>query len=242
MKPDDFHTTRWSVVLAAAGDDPDAARTALADLCEAYWYPLYAYARRRGLSPEAAEDGVQGFFAAFLEKAWAGAADPARGRFRAFLLTAFRRHLGKERDRERAAKRGGGRRPLSLDFGDGERRYASEPAHVETPETLFERRWALTLLERVLAGLAAEMTGAGKTETFEALAAHLPGAGEAPPHAETAGRLGKTEAAVKVAVHRLRARYRERLREEIAQTVASPAEIDDEIRSLLAALSAPSGR
>jgi RNA polymerase sigma factor (sigma-70 family) len=236
----DFHTTHWSVVLAARGEDTAVSRDALSQLCGTYWYPLYAYARRRGLRTEEAEDGVQGFFASFLQKGWAGAADPERGRFRTWLLTAFRRHLGHERDRARAVKRGGDRTILRLDFDDGERRYSLEPAHVDTPERLFDRRWALTVLDRALAGLREEMRRAGREDRLDALRSFLPGAAEEPiAHREAAERLGITENAAKVAVHRLRTRYRDRLRAEIAETVARPEDVDPEIQDLLRALAGP---
>ncbi|MHC4858888.1 MAG: RNA polymerase sigma factor [Planctomycetota bacterium] len=231
---DDFHTTRWSVVLAAGSRETAESREALAALCETYWFPLYAYARRRTGSRDRAEDLTQGFFAELLEKGWVATADPGRGRFRAFLLTALKRHMGHAAERERALKRGGGRPPLRLDFEDGERRYSLEPVHDLTPDRVFERRWALTLLDRVLGRLGEEMEKGGRAEAFAALRTYL--TGEGPAHRETAKRLGMSEGAVKTAVHRLRRRYRELLRAEIAETVAEPAEVDDEIRHLLGAL------
>ncbi len=233
---DDFHTTHWSMVIEAGRKDSAGADAALSDLCEAYWYPLYAYARRRGLPAEEAEDRTQGFFAALLEKEWIVRADPERGRFRAFLLTAFKRHLGRERARERTQRRGGGRTTLRLDFEDGERRYSLEPTHVDTPERLFDRRWALTLLAGTMGRLAAEFEEDGKAELFREIKVFLPGADAAGPQAEIAERLGMTTGAVKVAVHRLRTRYRECLRTQIAQTVESASEIDEELGELLASL------
>jgi RNA polymerase sigma-70 factor (ECF subfamily) len=229
---DDFQTTHWSVVLAAG--EPGGGE-ALAELCESYWHPLYAFARRKGNDPEVARDLTQGFFAMLLEKNWVADADPDRGRFRAFLLTAFRRYVGHERERGRAKKRGGGRRQLSLDFEDGERRYTLMPSHDLTPERIFERRWAITLLDLALEGLAREWEEAGRSELFAALRPRLAG-GEAAPYAEVAERFGMTEAAVKVSVHRLRARYRELLRIEVGRTLADPSEVDDEIRRLKSAL------
>jgi RNA polymerase sigma-70 factor (ECF subfamily) len=231
-----FETTRWSMILAAGKAGDDGAREALARLCETYWYPLYAHARRKGNPPEVAEDLTQGFFAELLEKGWVGAADPQRGRFRTFLLTAFRRHLSRARDRDGAKKRGGDRRRLSLDFEDGERRYSLEPVHDLTAERVFDRRWALTLLDRVLGLLRERMEECGRERQFAALRPFLPGGGEGRPYAEIAGELGLTEGAVKVAVHRLRARYRDLLRAEIGETVEDPGRVDDEIRDLMAAL------
>jgi len=231
-----FAPTRWSVVVAAGGHGTADTHAALTTLCEAYWYPLYAWARRRGRAAADAEDLTQGFFAELLEKGWVEAADPGRGRFRAFLLTAFKRHAGRMRDREAAQKRGGDRVRLSLDFDDGERRYALEPAHETTAERVYERRWALTLLERVLDGLRREAEEAGKGGPFLALCGFLPGGTDDRSYAEVAEGLAMTEGAVKVAVHRLRARYRDRLRAEVAETVATPDEVDAELEALLAAL------
>jgi RNA polymerase sigma factor (sigma-70 family) len=233
-----FRTTRWSVVVAAGGAEAVAAREALATLCSTYWYPLYAFARRRGADREKAADLVQGFFAALIEKDWAGDADPERGLFRAFLLTAFKRFCAKERRRDAAERRGGGRVLLSLDFDDGESRFAAEPASDADPERAFERRWALTLLARAFERTRAEFDGAARADLFAALVPHLGGAGAARPYAEIAASLGMTEGAVKVAVHRLRARHREHVRAEIRDTVADDAAVDDEIRHLMQAVAA----
>ena len=232
----DFAPTRWSVVVAARGDDTAGTRAALETLCEAYWYPLYVWARRRGKSAADAEDLTQGFFVALLEKRWVEAADPARGRFRAFLLTAFRRYAGRVRERDAAQKRGGDRRRLSLDFDDGERRYALEPSHVQTPERLYERRWALTVVERVFDGLRRDEETAGRGEAFVQLRGFLPGGIDTRPHREVAALLGTTEGALKVALHRLRGRYRERLRAEVAETVAEADDVDAELEALVRAL------
>jgi RNA polymerase sigma factor (sigma-70 family) len=230
-----FATTRWSLVVAAGatGGSPEA-REALETLCGACWFPLYAFARRTGAAREEAEDLVQGFFALLLEKGWLRQADRERGRFRTFLLAAFRHHAAHERDRGRAQKRGGGARLLSLDFAAGETRYLSEPAVDETPERLYERRWALALLDRALEGLRASYAG-DRAAVFEALRPHLTG-GEPPSLAETGAAIGLSEGATKVALHRLRRRYRDVLRATIAETVADPGEVDDEIHHLLAAL------
>lgn len=230
-----FATTRWTVVLAAGTRDAPSARAALETLCATYWYPLYALARRRGADRERSADLVQGFFAALLEKGWVGDADPARGRFRAFLLTAFLRFCAKEHEKETAQKRGGGVRPLSLDFDAGETRFQAEGPTDLAPERVFERRWALTLLGRALERTRAEFDGE-RAATFDALVPFIGGPGDARPYAEIAVRLGSTEGAVKVAVHRLRARYREHLRTEIRDTVHDDAAVDDEIRHLMEAL------
>jgi RNA polymerase sigma-70 factor (ECF subfamily) len=231
-----FATTRWSLIAAARDPDAPEARQALAELCGLYWYPLYAYIRRRGHDHAGAEDLTQGFFAHLLERHDWAAADPARGRFRSFLLAACQHFLANEHDRATAQKRGSGRQPLSLDFADADGRYAREPAHDQTPERLFERRWALTLLEQVLAGLREEYESSGKGRLFEALKGSL--GGPEVPYAAVAADLGLSEGAVKVAAHRLRQRYRDRLRAAIAETVAGEEQVDEELRDLFAALGA----
>lgn len=210
------------------------SRRALAELCEVYWHPLYAFIRRRGLSPVDAQDLTQEFFAELLEKETLRVADRQRGRFRTFLLTAISHFLSNQRRKAEARKRGGNRRILSLDFAKGERLYSLEPFHDLTAEKIYERRWAMTLLEQVLDRLRDESVAAGKKEQFDALAPYLGGSRETVPYQEIAGRLKMTEGAVKVAVHRLRRRCRDVLRKEIAQTVADPAEIDHELQSLFA--------
>jgi len=231
-----FASTRWSIVAAAGRKESPEARAALAVLCQAYWYPLYAYARRRLARADDAQDLTQEFFARLLEKDYLQGADPHRGKFRSFLLTAFKHFLAKEHERAAAQKRGGGRQPLSLDFQDGERRYHHEPADPTTPEMLYERRWALTLLEQALARLRQEFTSAGKEQLFEALKGTLTGDGTAEPYARIGQDLGLSEQSVKTAVHRLRRRYQELLRAEVAHTVASPEEVEDELRDLFAAV------
>ena len=231
-----FTTTHWSVVRAAGRDDSSQARAALEKLARAYWYPLYAFVRRLGKSPHDAEDAVQAFFAQCLEKNYVGAADQAKGRFRSFLLLALKRFLGHERERARALKRGGGEAVVALDGLTAEQRYALEPADQMSADRLYERRWALALLEQVLARLRSEHVAAGRLETFEQLKGWLTSGGRGTPYAELAGRLGMRESAVKVSVHRLRRRYRELLEEEIAQTVASSEEVEEERRHLLAVL------
>jgi RNA polymerase sigma-70 factor (ECF subfamily) len=232
-----FATTRWSIVVAAGAGEDTEGRAALESLCGAYWYPLYAFERRRGTAAADAQDLVQGFFAELLEKDVLRQADRERGRFRTFLIAAFRHFASREREKGRALKRGGGRRILPLDFEDGESRYLREPVDARTPETIYERRWALTLLDGALGRLREEHRAAGREDLFEALRGTLgAGGGPAEPYAALGERLGMSEGAVKVAVHRLRRRYREVLRAAIAETVADPSEVDDEIRHLLEAL------
>ncbi len=231
-----FATTHWSVVLAAGRQPSPQSQAALATLCETYWYPLYAYARRRGLSAEDAEDATQGFFAALLEKHYLRSVDRERGRFRSFLLTAFTRFIAKERERALAQRRGGARKVLSLDVELAERRYALEPAEGWTPEKVYERRWALTVLETVMARLRRECSEAGKGHLFESLKSFLTGEPGAPAYRDVANKLGMTQGAIKVAVHRLRRKHRELLRWEVAQTLPDASALDDELGILLAAL------
>ncbi|MEQ8763200.1 MAG: sigma-70 family RNA polymerase sigma factor [Planctomycetota bacterium] len=230
-----FATTRWSVVLQAGRDSSPPARTALETLCESYWYPLYVFARRWGQDPEAACDSTQAFFARFLEKDYLGDVDRNRGRFRSFLLASFKNHLNNEHHYANAKKRGGGIQKLSLDVDSAEQRYALEPSHAVTPERVFERRWALTVLESVLQKLEAHYRDSGKEELFAALKGTLVG-GRDDSYRELGEKLDMTEGAIKVAVHRLRSRYRDTLRAEIADTVSNDEEIDEEMRYLLAAL------
>ena len=212
-----FPTTQWSRV-ARAGDPADAgAREALEGLCRDYWYPLYAFARRRGLGPEDACDVVQGFLADLIERGDLSAADRERGRFRGFLRAACGHYLAHRREHDRALKRGGGRRTVSIDQVDAEGRYGREPAHGLTADRLFERRWALAMLEGVLARLESEMAGAGKADLFSRLRPMLEGGDTAGSYRAIASASGMTEGAVKVTAHRLRARYRELLRAEVAR-------------------------
>ena len=233
-----FATTHWSVVLAAGHKSSPDAQAALSTLCQTYWYPLYAFVRRQGCSPHDAQDLTQEFFARFLEKNYLGDVHRERGRFRSFLLAALKHFLANEWDRARALKRGGGREFVSLDEHAAESRYALEPRDELSADKIYERRWALMVLERVLGRLKQEFADAGKAAQFQLLKNALPGGQGSVPYAEVAARLNTTEEAVKVAVHRLRKRYREMLRAEIAQTVAGPGEIEDEIRHLFSALSA----
>jgi RNA polymerase sigma-70 factor (ECF subfamily) len=235
MQPPEFASTRWSLVLAAGKREPEA-RAALEALCTAYWYPVYGYVRRRVGRPEDAQELTQAFFASLLERNALALADPDRGRFRAFLLTACKNFLNNEWDKQRAQKRGGGRGTLSLDFAQGEERLRLEPADHDTPERWYERQWALALLDRVLGLLREEFSSEGRAGQFDRLKNYLGGQEPATPYSELAAHLGVSEGAARVIVHRLRRRYRELLRAEIAETVAGEEEIDDEIHRLFAAL------
>ncbi len=231
-----FVTTHWSVVVSAGRNDTTRARDALARLCQVYWHPLYAYARRLGHSPHDAQDLTQEFFARLLGKNYLAEADESRGRFRSFLLGAFKHFLANEWDKARAQKRGGGQIPIPIDPAMSETAYGYEPADNSTADRIFERRWALTLLAEVLRRLREEHVRDGRVKLFEALKPTLTEASGTVRYAAIASTLGMSEGAVKVAVHRLRQRYREVLRAEIAETVAGPGEVEDELRNLFAAL------
>jgi RNA polymerase sigma factor (sigma-70 family) len=231
-----FETTSWSVILKAASDDDADARLALALLCEAYWYPVYAYIRRQGADQADAEDLTQAYFARFLDKRVVREVRPERGRFRAFLLVSVRNFLHNERDRVRAQKRGGGRRLISLDAEVAEGRLQSLPVDTLTPETLFERSWAQTVIERVREHLMQDAARRGTAERTARLCPYLTGAEPEGGSAPLAREWGVSETAVRVALHRLRQRFGRLLREEIARTVEEPGEVDDEVRRLLAVL------
>ena len=231
-----FLTTHWSVVLGAGEESSPAATEALEKLCRAYWYPLYAYVRRRGFAAPDAQDLTQEFFARLVEKHYLAGVDRSKGKFRTFLLAALEHFLANQWRDARAQKRGGGQTLLSLDDAAAETRYHLEPVDCDTPEKIYERRWALTLLEQTLSRLREECRATDKTQLFDELKGVLSGEESERTYAEIAARLGMTEGAVKAAVHRLRQRYGTLLREEIAQTVASPEEIDEEIRHLFAAV------
>jgi RNA polymerase sigma-70 factor (ECF subfamily) len=231
-----FATTHWSVVLAAGETASPRAEEAMASLFRVYWYPLYAYVRRQGHDPATSQDLVQEVFLALLEKNQLAAVKPAKGRFRSYLLAAANHLLANEWHRRHRQKRGGGQTPVTLDSLAAEERYRLEPADHRAPDRLYERRWALALLDDVFARLRSEWADAGKGATFDVLRVFLSGDQDTPGFAAAGAQLGWSEGAARVAVHRLRQQYRKRLRERIAQTVASPDEIEHEIRHLLQVL------
>jgi RNA polymerase sigma-70 factor (ECF subfamily) len=232
-----FVTTHWSVVLSARDRNSPNSDAALQTLCRTYWFPLYAFVRRLGHSPHDAQDFTQEFFARLLQKEYLNAAASEKGRFRTFLLVALKRFLANEWNRQHAQKRGGTATVVSMDQELAESRFAAEPAHSLQPDVLFDRQWAMTLLERTMTRLHDEYVASGRAKLFELLRGCLAKDESALPYAEIATRLKLTEAAVKMAVQRLRARYREILRAEIADTVASPEEIEEEIRHLFSTFS-----
>jgi len=235
---DIFATTRWTVVLAAGRKSDTQARAALEELCRTYWFPLYAYIRRHGHSKEDAEDLTQAFFARFLAKNYLAGLDAERGRFRAYLLAALKHFLANEHDKSQRQKRGGGATLLALDWQDADTRYQIEPADQLSPDKLYDRAWAVTLLERVILRLREENSAAGRAKLFDRLKPFLMVGKGAIPYPPAAADLDLTEGAVRVAVHRLRRRYRELLREEIAQTLAAPRLVEEELSGLFAAFSA----
>jgi DNA-directed RNA polymerase specialized sigma24 family protein len=231
-----FPSTHWSLIRRAGSPVPRQARTALAELCSTYWYPIYAFIRRRGNGPDESLDLTQGYFARLLEKGTIVAAAPERGRFRAFLRTDCQRFLIDQHRRKTAKCRG--TPTISIDARSAEERYRFEPSHTLTPERLFDRAWALTLLDRVLDRLSGEYATRDRSELFEHLKIVLTHGKGAVPAATLAARLGKSEQAVNTAVHRLRRRYREILEEQIAATLDDPSELEGEIRSLFDAITA----
>jgi RNA polymerase sigma factor (sigma-70 family) len=237
LNQDIFVTTRWTMVLRAARSDTTRAVAALEDLCQAYWYPLYAYARHRGYSPHDAEDLTQGFFARILKLNSLAQVGREKGKFRAFLLASMNHFLADEWDRASAQKRAA-QRTISLDAEMAEHRYRSEPADKLTPERVFERRWAMTLLENVVQRLRSEYAASGQDALFMETRFAITGDKNVVPYTALASRLGMTEEALRVAVHRLRQRYRRALREEIAQTVTDASEVTEELNYLRRILSA----
>ncbi len=231
-----FATTRWSVVLAAGHSSAPGAQEALETLCRTYWYPLYVYVRGQGRSAHDAQDLTQEFFARLLEKKYLRLADSDRGKFRAFLLKSLKHFLVNEWEKARAQKRGGGDSAIPLDAEVAESRYAAEPVQALTIDEIYEKRWALTLIEAVLARLRENYQASGRLPVFEALKGLIWGDTSTLSYPEAALRLDLTEGALKVAVHRLRTRYRELLRAEIAQTVATPGEVDEELHHLVGVL------
>jgi DNA-directed RNA polymerase specialized sigma24 family protein len=231
-----FPTTCWSRVAHASDPSDPEASIALEGLCRDYWYPLYAFVRRRGFSPDDAGDLVQGFLTDLLERRDLADADRERGRFRSFLRTACAHYLAHQRERDQALKRGGGRRTISINLPEAEGRYVRELSHELTAERLFERRWALDLLGHVLARLEGEAVESGKGRLFNYLRPTLEGDDRAESYRDVGTALGLSEGAVKVAAHRLRARYRDLLREEVGRTVVDPAEVDAELTDLICSL------
>jgi RNA polymerase sigma factor (sigma-70 family) len=231
-----FPTTRWTLVIAAGGTESPLERgAALENLCRAYWYPVYAFIRRRDHAQEQAQDLTQEFFVRVLGGTFFERADPNKGRFRSFLLGAVTNFLADAKDRERSQKRGGGTPALSFDFETGESNYAREPRHEETPERIFQRRWARTLLDRVVSHLESEFQSTGKGDLFRNIKGCLAGEGDG-RYAELAQKLHLSESGVKSAVRRMRQRYRTLLRDEVMSTVADPGEVDEELRFLLQAI------
>lgn len=232
-----FHTTHWTVVLAAREKNGATAHEALGRLCTTYWFPLYAFIRRQGSSPHEAEDLTQGFFCHFLEKNPLVNVRPSAGKFRSFLLICLKNFLANERERANARRRGGGQPLISLDSRDAETRFSLEPADNRTPEAVFERRWAFAVIERTITELRHEYAGGGKSDLFEALQGFLPCGQGSVSRVELAAKRGVTMGAIDVAIHRLRLRFGALLREQVAQTVSSEAEVEEEIRYLISVLS-----
>ena len=239
-----FHTTRWTMVMRAAQSQAPGGASALAKLCRTYWYPLYMFARRRGYSPEDAQDVTQGFFLHLLEHRALAGIDRLKGKFRSFLLASFQNHLSDQVDRARRFKRGGDKEFVWLDAEEAEQRYRLEPVEYLTAEKMFDARWAVTLLAEVLNRLRQEYATAGKTPTFEALNVFLDpvNSGTPPSYEEVASRLQISTGAVKTLIHRLRKRYTALLREEVGRTVSDAAEVDEEIHALCEALIVSEGR
>lgn len=232
-----FETTQWSLVFAASEQVGMTRNELLSDLCGRYWRPLYIYARQSGQTSHAAEDLIQGFFAHLLSSDALVIADKDRGRFRTFLLSSLQNYIRKQYARSTAAKRGGGQRMLSLDIRDAEGELANQPSSLSTPESAFERQWALTVLDEAMSSLAQRYSLRGKSDVFKSLARYLSTDRENVSYTETASQLGMTSGAVKVAVHRLRREYREQLRRVVASTIRDEQDVSDELDSLLRSLS-----
>jgi RNA polymerase sigma-70 factor (ECF subfamily) len=233
---DQLSTTQWSQIIAARDGDDTESRQALESLCQTYWKPLYAFIRHQGVEPEEACDLTQAYFTELLEKDFLADVDAEKGRFRSFLFSSLRHFLSHERERARALKRGGGTLTLSLDLKSGERSYSVHPATLETPEDVFEYRWAMTVITQALERLEEESLTAGTGRQFKQIKPYLTSMSPQVPYKEMAEELGMSEGAVKVAVHRLRRRFAQSLRDELYQTVADPADVDDELRHMLSIL------
>jgi len=232
-----FTTTHWSVVLAAADHTSSDVSDALAELCRTYWYPIYAYVRRKGYEVADSQDLTQEYFARFLEKNYLGVVDRRKGKFRSFLLASLEHFLAKEWTKNHRLKRGGGKVIIAWDAFKAEERYALEPPDNWTAERIYERRWALTVLEQAMAALAAEYSSAGKTELFEELRPFISGDDDDISYGDLAQRLEMSEGAMRVAAHRLRQRYAESVRAEVGRIVQRPEEVEEELGNLFAALS-----
>jgi RNA polymerase sigma-70 factor (ECF subfamily) len=230
-----FATTQWSLIVAAADGSPEERSEALADLCRQYWQPVYLYLRRRGADREKAADLTQGFFAKLIEKNYIGDANRERGRFRTFLLVSVQHYAANEWDRDRALKRGGGQSPVSIDGVEGEEVFRIEPSHEETPERLFNRRWARALVDACLARLREETTRPGDVQRLDRLLPLLTGESDL-GYREVAGELEMSEGAARVYAYRVRKQFREILRDEVARTVTDPSHVEDELRHLFAVL------
>lgn len=241
--PRRFETTHWSLVLAAREAEPAAARHALEALCETYWYPLYAHIRRAGHTPADAEDLTQAFMARLIERRWFEAATREKGRLRSFMLRSLDNFLSNQARSRRAARRGGGTTIVPIEPGEGERRYVREPPDLDTPDVVFDRQWALAIIEGAIEKLAADADARGRRREFDTLRSALAGEADRGDYAGWARTLGTSEGAVKVAVHRLRRRFRDRVRRAIAATLAEPAHagIDEELDHLLRVLRRPAG-
>lgn len=232
-----FHTTHWTIVLAAREKDGTVAREALASLCSTYWYPLYAFIRRNGIPPHEAEDLTQEFFYRFLERDSLTYVRPTAGKFRSFLLACLKNFLANERERAQAQRRGGGRTIIPLDTVEAQARYAQETIDQRTPEAFFERRWAFAVLERTMTELRREYATAQKSDVFEALQGFLPGGRGDFSRAELAASRDMSVGALDVAIHRLRQRFGALLREQVSRTVSADTEVDEELRYLISLLS-----
>ena len=227
-----FATTQWSIVRAVNHENTAAANSALQELCQTYWYPLYTYVRRQGNDANTAADLTQAFFADLLQRDDLKNVDPSLGKFRSFLLTALKHFMINQWDKAQAQKRGGGKAPLSLDFGEADNRYRLEPSHAQTPDLIYQKQWAKTLLERVSKTLRSDFSNRGKGHQFDKLKKFLAGKNSDETLGEAADQLEMSEVAVKVAVHRMRQRFGEILRAEIENTVSTPEEVDSEIQQL----------
>lgn len=232
---DIFATTHWTVVLAAGKRSTPQADHALEELCRTYWFPLYAYVRRRGHTREDSEDLTQAFFARFLEKNYLGNLDSDRGKFRAFLLASLKHFLANEWDKSQRQKRGGSAAHLSLDWQTADTQFQIASQAEPSPDKAYDREWAVTLLEKVVSRLQSECSTDGRTKQFAELKIFLTAGKGALPYSDAARKLNSDEGAVRTAVHRLRKRYRELLREEISQTLANPSQVDEEMRALFGA-------